>query len=186
VKEETSNPNRSSSDETLVDRARAGELDAMDELVSRHHASVFRVAVGILRDEDQAADAAQEAFMKAFKGLKRFRGDASFKTWLLTITANEARGMLRKAGRRKEVGLDVVGPVPSADLSAQERVERAQDAGRIRELLIRLPEKQREAVTLRIFEDLTFREIGAIIGSSEGAARVNYHHGIRRLKEMLV
>jgi RNA polymerase sigma-70 factor (ECF subfamily) len=68
----------------------------MDELVRRHHASVYRLAISILRDEDGAADVAQDAFLKAFRGLDRFRGDASFRTWLLTITGNEARGVLRK------------------------------------------------------------------------------------------
>ena len=172
-------------DEDLVDRARAGDLEAMDELVSRHHGSVYRVALGILRDEDGAADVAQETFLKAVRGLKGFRGDASFKTWLLAIAANEARGVLRKAGSRKELALDRIGPVPSTEASVDDTVERAEDVSRVRALLSELPEKQRQAVTLRIFEELSFREIGGIIGSSEGAARVNYHHGIRRLREML-
>ena len=178
-------PEASSSDEKLVERARSGDLRAMDALVSRHHAAVFRVALGILRNEDDASDVAQEAFLKGFRGLGGFRGDAAFKTWILTIAANEARMVLRKVGRRKEVALEAVAPVPTQDLSAHERVERSEDAGRIREVLAGLPDKQRQSVELRIYEGLSFREIGAIIGSSEGAARVNYHHGIRRLREMM-
>ncbi len=165
-------------------RARDGDLEAMDELVSRHHGSVFRTALGILSDEDAASDATQETFIKAFRGLDGFRGDASFKTWVLAITANEARGVLRKAGRRKELALDSVAPVSSKETPVDETMEREEESRRVKELLSQLPEKQKQAVTLRIFEGLSFREIGAIIGSSEGAARVNYHHGIRRLKEM--
>ena len=157
----------------------------MDELVRRHHAAAFRVALGILRDEDGAADAAQDAFLKAFRGLDGFRGDASFRTWLLTIAANEARGILRKSGRRKETVLEAAGPVASTQETAEDSLQKAQEAGRIKLLLEDLPEKQRQAVTLRIFDGLSFREVGAIIGSSEGAARVNYHHGIRKLREML-
>ena len=178
-------PNEPPRDEGLVDRVRAGELEAMDQLVSRHHGSVYRVALGILRDEDSAADVAQETFLKAMRGLKGFRGDASFKTWLLTIAANEARGVLRRAGRRKELALETVGPVPSLDAPVDETMEVAEDVSRVMEALPDLPEKQRQAVTLRIFEELSFREIGAVIGSSEGAARVNYYHGIRRLREIL-
>ena len=174
-----------SPDEELVDRARAGEMEAMNQLVSRHHGSVYRVAFGILRDEDGAADVAQETFLKAVRGLKGFRGDSSFKTWILAIAANEARGVLRKAGRRKELALETIGPVASTEASADDTMERAEDVSQVRKLLSDLPEKQKQAVTLRIFEELSFREIGAIIGSSEGAARVNYHHGIRRLREML-
>ncbi|MFH1764242.1 MAG: RNA polymerase sigma factor [Gemmatimonadota bacterium] len=178
-------PHKPLPDEGLVDRAKAGELEAMDQLVSRHHGSVYRVAFGILRDEDGAADVAQETFLKAMRGLKGFRGDASFKTWLLTIAANEARGLLRKAGRRKELALETVGPVPSTEASVDDTMDIAEDVSRVMEVLSDLPEKQKQAVTLRIFEELSFREIGAMIGSSEGAARVNYHHGIRRLREML-
>jgi len=157
----------------------------MDELVSRHHGSVFRTALGILHDEDGASDVAQEAFLKAFRGLRGFRGDASFKTWLLTIAANEARGVLRKARRRREVALQAAGPVPSTEAAVDDAMEKTEEANRIREFLTGLPEKQKQAVTLRIFEGLSFREIGEIIGSSEGAARVNYHHGIRRLRERM-
>jgi len=172
-------------DEELVDRARNADRRAMDELVKRHHASAFRVALGILRDEDGAADAAQDAFLKAFRGLAGFRGDASFRTWLLTIVANEARGVLRKRGRRNETVLEAAGPVASGEATAEDSLETAQEAERVRLLLEDLPEKQRQAVTLRVFDGLSFKEVGAVIGSSEGAARVNYHHGIRRLREML-
>jgi len=157
----------------------------MDELVTRHHASAFRVALGILRDEDGAADVAQDAFLKAFRGLDGFRGEASFKTWLMTIAANEARGVLRKQGRRKEMALESAGPLASEEESAEDAFQTTQDANRIKVLMDDLPEKQRQAVSLRIFEGMSFKEVGVLIGSSEGAARVNYHHGIRRLRERL-
>jgi RNA polymerase sigma-70 factor (ECF subfamily) len=157
----------------------------MDELVSRHYTSVFRVAVGILGDEDAAADVSQEAFLKAFRGLNNFREEASFRTWLLTITANEARGLLRKVGRRKELDLETAGPVAAEGATAEESLVVGEEAEKVRALLDQLPGKQREAVILRVFEGLSFREVGKIIGSSEGAARVNFHHGIRRLRELL-
>jgi RNA polymerase sigma-70 factor (ECF subfamily) len=178
-------PTGKKTDEELVGRAREGDPEAMNQLVSRHHGSAFRVALGILRDEDAAADVAQDAFLKAFRGIRGFRGDASFKTWLLTITANEARGALRKVGRRNELALDSAGPVATHEETAEDALVGKEEAARVRELLERLPEKQKQSVTLRIFEALSFREIGALIGSSEGAARVNYHHGIRRLREMM-
>ena len=153
--------------------------------MARHHASVYRVALGILREEEEAADVAQDTFLKAFRGLEGFRGDASFRTWILTIAANEARGVLRRRGRRKEVRLEAAGPVATPEESAEEALSRSEEAAKMRRLLAELPEKQREAVSLRIFEGLSFREIGVLIDSSEGAARVNYHHGIRRLREKM-
>ena len=174
------------SDEELVQRAKAGDSRAMDVLVDRHHGAVFRTCVAILREEDLAADASQDCFIKAFRALGRFRGDSAFRTWLLTIAGNEARGQLRKVGRRKERGLsenvDTVsapGHDPSTEVTLRSEVDR------VRAAVDELPQKQRLSVSLRIDDGLSFREIGEIIGSSEGSARVNYHHGIRRLRELL-
>jgi len=171
-------------DAVLVRLARDGSARAIDALVRRHHAAVFRLCLGVLGDEDGAADATQETFVKAVRGLARFRGDAAFRTWLLSIALNEARGALRRDRRRRETGIDGVGPLADRDDPAG-RAALRDAARRVRERVAELPEKQRLAVTLRIDEGLSFREIGEIIGSSEGAARVNYHHGIRRLREQL-
>lgn len=172
-------------DQSLIARARAGEASALDTLVSRHHAAVYEVAYRVLGDPDAAADAAQDAFMKAIAGLDTFRGEASFKTWLLRITANVATSTGRKTTRRREVALeaawDHAGELGNPERDAVLRTE----AERVERALELLPEKQRLAVTLRIHQDLSHREIGEVIGSSEGAARVNYHLGIKRLKELL-
>lgn len=157
----------------------------MNRLVTRYHTVAFRVAASILRDPDQAADATQDGFLKAFRGLASFRGDAAFKSWLLTIVANEARGQLRKQGRRRESSLDDVAPVVAGGPAVDAAVIVREEARRARALLGGLPEKQRMAVELRLDEGLSFREVGELIGSSEGAARVNFHHGIRKLRELM-
>ena len=89
-----------SSDEELVERGRAGDDLAFDILVRRHHAAVYRVALSMLNDEGAAQDVAQDAFIKGFRAIAGFRGEASFRTWILTIAANEARGVIRRIGRR--------------------------------------------------------------------------------------
>ena len=81
--------------------------------------------------------------------------------------------------------MEVAGPVAIDQEGADDALEKAEEAEQVRELLKSLPSKQRQALTLRIFEGLSFREIGEVIDSTEGAARVNYHHGIRKLREML-
>ena len=175
----------SRTDEELVQRVREGDERAMNILVDRHHGVVFRRCVGILGDEDLAADASQNSFLKAFRAIDRFRGEAAFRTWLLAIAGNEARGHLRKAGRRKERGLEDVGAISAPGNDPSTEVTLRSEAARVRAAVDELPHKQRLSVTLRIDDDLSFREIGEIIGSSEGSARVNYHHGIRRLRELL-
>jgi len=172
-------------DEELVERARRGERGALDELVERHHAVVYRVVLRIVGDPDLAADASQDTFLKAFRALDGFRGDARFRTWIVSIAANEARGVLRRAGRRRERPLDTVSEPASTAVDHATRVAVTDEVEHVLRLLATLPEKQRMAVQLRTQEGLSFREVGEVIGSSEGAARVNYFHGIRRLRELL-
>jgi RNA polymerase sigma-70 factor (ECF subfamily) len=172
-------------DAVLVQGAKNGDERAMDRLVVRHHGAVFRTALAILREEELARDVAQDTFIKALNALGRFRGDSAFRTWVLAIAANEARGALRKLGRRRETSLDEAPPLQGTGVDPALGIERKLEADRVRREIDKLPEKQRLAVSLRIFDGLSFREVGEVIDSSEGAARVNYHHGIRRLKEKL-
>ena len=172
-------------DEELVERARAGDDSALDILVRHHQAAVYRVALSILGDEGSAQDVAQDAFIKGFRAIAGFRGEASFRTWILTIAANEARGVIRRIGRRKETSIDMVGPMHSEAKGPDERAVIASEASRARMMMERLPEKQRLAIAFRVDEGMSFREVGEMIGSSESAARVNYFHGIRRLRDLM-
>ena len=172
-------------DEELVERARAGDDSALDILVKHHHAAVYRVALSILGDEGAAQDVAQDTFIKGFRAIAGFRGEASFRTWILTIAANEARGVIRRIGRRKETSIDMVAQMHSEAKGPDERVVIASEAARARMMMERLPEKQRLAIAFRIDEGMSFREVGEMIGSSENAARVNYFHGIRSLRGLM-
>lgn len=178
-------PHATLDDGDLVVRAKDGDDRALGELVSRHHEVVYRVAVSLVGDPDMAADVAQDTFLKAFRALASFRGDAAFRTWLLSIATNEARGTLRRRKRRRETALDAVPAEAADDDDPAARTVLRTEVERARAGLTRLPDKQRLAVQLRLEEGLSFREVGRIIGSSEGAARVNYHHGIRRLREWM-
>ncbi len=176
----------SPTDEELVQRVREGDEQAMNVLVDRHHGAVFRTCAAILSDEDLAADASQNSFLKAFKAVDRFRGEAAFRTWLLAIAGNEARGLLRKVKRRREDRLEDVDMLPAGGNDPSAEVALRSEVARVRAVLADLPEKQRLSVSLRIFEGLSFREIGETIDSTEGSARLNYHHGLRRFRELLV
>ena len=173
------------SDGELVRRAQDGDEAAFSMLVREHGESVYRTALSMVSDPDVAEDVAQETFLKAYRALPGFRGDAAFRTWILTIAANAARGALRRSGRRRETDIDSVAPVASEEASPEDDTVMADEAARARTALEQLPEKQRLSIQLRVDQGLSFREIGDIIGSSEGAARVNYFHGIRRLREMM-
>jgi RNA polymerase sigma-70 factor (ECF subfamily) len=173
-------------DETaLIDRARAGDRDAQEVLVRRHLGEVFDLAWRIIGDRDVAQDAAQEAIISALGALHRFRGDASFRTWLLRITVNAAKTQFRRQSRRREVKLSLALDVRTDELDpAAETMLRA-EAGRVAGLLGQLPPKQRMAVVLRVNRGLSYAEVGEILDCSEGAARVNYHLGVKRLRELV-
>jgi len=169
----------------LIERARAGDRAAFGELVRIHREAVYRFAVRWLADPELALDVAQDVFVRAFKGLKDYRGDGRFRTWLFSITLNAARSFARRQKRRGEVRLDALADFPDLRTPPDAKAARAEAFARAAAELATLPEKQRGAVTLRIYEGLSFKEIGEIIGCSEGSARVNYHHGIQKLREAL-
>jgi RNA polymerase sigma-70 factor, ECF subfamily len=173
-------------DAVLVDRARNGDSDAREQLVRRYLPDVYRVTARVLADRQLAEDAAQDAFVNALNALDRYRGEASFRTWLLRIAVNSARTLARRQWRRREVGLSVVTEqAPSTDPDPAAGAERRDEARRLQGWIERLPRKQRLAVELRINQGLSYAEIGSILECTEGAARVNYHLGIKRLRELI-
>jgi RNA polymerase sigma-70 factor (ECF subfamily) len=170
-------------DQVLIRQAREGNRSALEALVEKHQGVVFRFLLGILKDEDRAADAVQETFLKALGRLESFRGDSTFRTWLLAIARNEALGMIRGEGRRREDALEDAEELSDRSPSPDRMAIEGDEVRRIREAMERLPDKQRLSVSLRLFDGLSFREIAEATGSTEGAARVNYHYGIGRLRE---
>lgn len=176
---------QASADAALVERARSGDPDARERLVMRYLPDVYRTTARVLGDPDLAEDAAQDAFVNAMNGLPRFRGDASFRTWLLRIAINAARSVGRRRGRRREVSLVLADDEPSSAPDPARRAVNATEIERVECAMDRLPPKQRLAVALRVQQDLSYAEIAVSLKCSEGAARVNYHLGVKRMREML-
>jgi RNA polymerase sigma-70 factor, ECF subfamily len=170
---------------SLLARATHGDREAADLLVRRYLSDVFELTARVLNDRDLAADATQDTFVNALGALSRFRGEASFRTWLLRIALNAARSIGRRRGRKREVAIEYAVDVPAEAIDETGRIADAKEASRIEELLPRLPEKQRMAVVLRLQQGLSYDEVGAALDCSPGAARVNYHLGIKRLREWM-
>lgn len=170
-------------DASLLSRARSGDRDATELLVRRYLREVYALTARVLQERDLAEDAAQDAFVNALGALHRFRGESSFKTWLLRIALNSARSVARRRGRRREVPLELVEDVAGVATDSMESAVAKSEAKRVEALLQRLPEKQRLAVVLRLQQGLSYPEVAAAMSCSEGAARVNYHLGLKRLRE---
>jgi RNA polymerase sigma-70 factor (ECF subfamily) len=169
----------------LIERARHGDVSAFEALVRAHQAIAFRTAWIASGGADDAEDAAQEGFMKAFAALPRFRPDAPFRPWLLTIVANEARNLRRSANRRRALALrapastdgDVTSvPSPEAAILATERRQALLDA------LGRLPDADREVITYRYLLELSEAETAAALDVPVGTAKSRLSRALNRLR----
>ena len=174
-----------SDEASLLSRARNGDRDATELLVRRYLRDVYDFTTRVLNDRDLAQDATQDTFVNALGALHRFRGEASFRTWLLRIALNSARSVGRRRSRKREIVLEAAAEIPVESMDETERISNRALAKKIEDLLPRLPEKQRLAVVLRLQQGLSYQEVSIALDCSEGSARVNYHLGIKRLREWL-
>jgi RNA polymerase sigma factor (sigma-70 family) len=173
-------------DGELVRRARAGDVDAFEELVERYQGVAVRVAT-MLCGPAGAPDATQEAFVKAWRALDRFRPGASFRPWLLRIVANEARNARRSAGRRvlRELRVFEDRPAAGAAPSTEEAVLALE---RRRVLLVALgclSEADRDVISCRYLADLTEGETAAVLGIRAGTVKSRLSRALGRLREQL-
>ncbi len=171
-------------DRLLVERFRRGESRAFDELVRRHQGAIQRLAMRFLRDSEEARDLAQRAFVQAFERLETFRGEASFRTWVYRIAVNLALSQVRRR-RVESLPLDDLAAPSSSSPSIEPQVD-SDTLRRLRAAVAELPAKQRLCVELRAFEDLSFKEVAAIVGCSEAAAKMNFHHALKKLRGQLM
>ncbi len=171
------------SDAALVEAYRAGSEPAASELVSRHARAVGRFLYSAGASASDVEDLAQEAFFRAFRRLDSWRGDAPFRSWLFSIARNLLKDEFRKRRNRQVFSLDDR-DVPNRDDPVGE-VEAQEAADRLRDGLAALPRLQREVFVLRVQEGGSYEEIAAALDTTPGAARVHYHHAVRRLKELL-
>jgi RNA polymerase sigma-70 factor (ECF subfamily) len=169
----------------LVTAARDGDREAFDELVRVTYAETYTLALRLTGDEEDARDVVQEAYFRAFRGIKRFRGDAQFSTWMYRITSNCAATQLGKRSRHRHEELNDDDPVvdirPEADPPGQLEAGALRD--RLSEALRDLPPKLRAVIVLRDIYDLPHEDIAAELGISESAAKVRLHRARRKLRE---
>lgn len=170
-----------------MDAARNGDTEAFDELVRLTYGDVFKLAVRLTGNEADANDVVQDTYVRAFRGLRRFRGDAQFSTWLYRIASNCASTFTARRSRLRHHSLAEAEEVPETDpdqdptLQAEASTLRAS----LERALEQLPHRLRAVMELRHLEDLSHREIAERLGISESATKVRLHRARNTLRRLL-
>lgn len=173
--------------EALVESAKAGDRGAFDEIVRRTHREIYSLAVRLTGDEEDAHDVVQEVYVRAYKSIRRFRGEAAISTWLYRICANCSATFLRRRSRQRHDQLDVDSAVPDEAphndpvLRAEASIARSSIEAAVRQL----PDRLRAVVVLRDVYDLSHSEIAEQLDITESAAKVRLHRARRKLVSLL-
>jgi RNA polymerase sigma-70 factor (ECF subfamily) len=178
-----------------IRRILAGEKHVFHELIRPCERPIYLMLLSLLGNETEAEDAAQETAIKVYLNLKNFRGEAQFRTWVLSIARNEGLGRLRKAGARREDSLDAAAEEQGGDYTPAlltswgevpiEALERKELGALLRDAVERLPEIYRNVVILRDIEEMDSRETAGVLSISEGAVKVRLHRARALLQRSL-
>jgi RNA polymerase sigma-70 factor (ECF subfamily) len=171
-------------DAELAERFRDGERGAFDQLVRRHQKGVWYLVRRYVKRDADASDVTQLAFVRAFKGLAAFRGAATVRSWIYRIAINCALSWLRD--HRREEPTEIAEDALSEPHAGPARIMEGQDGNRLRAAIAQLPPKQKLVLELRVFDDLSFKEVAELADCTENTAKVNFHYAVKRLRELLV
>lgn len=170
----------------LAQEAARGDRQAFDELVRLTYTDAYTLAFRLMGNEEDARDVVQDAYLRAFRGIRRFRGEAAFSTWLYRIVANCASTQLLRRGKSRHEELDETGvPDDRPEVDPVLRAEGAFDRDRVTDALAHLPDRLRAVVVLRDIYDLPHEAIAAELGITEATAKVRLHRARRKLRESL-
>jgi RNA polymerase sigma-70 factor (ECF subfamily) len=184
-------------DRALIAKAQAGDMAAFRRLVERHQRRAFALALTLVRDENDARELVQEAFLRVFKSLEGFQGTSSFFTWLYRIVTNLSIDLMRKPGRQATNLEDArIGSEEAADLDfsllgryggdPMDAVRRREIGGRLQEALEGLPTYHRAVIVLREVDGLSYEEMAQVMGVSKGTIMSRLFHARQKLQRALV
>jgi RNA polymerase sigma-70 factor (ECF subfamily) len=179
-------------DAELVRACLEGRREAFDVIVERHQRHVYQLCYRFAGNHEDANDLTQDVFIRAYRGLKTFKGQASLGTWLYRIAVNVSLNSVAKGAGAKGRGepLDALllandDRIASGEETVAEALLRGERAGQVRAAIARLPKKQRATLVLRVYHDLPHEQIAGILGSSVGAVKANFFHALNNLKKLL-
>lgn len=176
-------PSDSAADADLVRAWRGGDERGATLLVQRHSPPIARFLAAAGADAGEVDDLVQETFIRAFRAVDSWRGEAAFRSWLFTIASNLLRDHYRRGKGKTMVALDDQ-PLAASD-DPEARLEGREARRRLQQGLATLPRLQREVFLLRAQQGLDYDSIAEALSTTPGSARVHYHHAVKRLKELI-
>ena len=183
-------------DNELMRRAVEGDMGSFDELMRRHEQPLLRFLWGMLNNAEEAKDAAQDAFLQAWRHRDRFNSSLSFKSWLYTIARNRAISMLRQRkhrvavrspwgdGSREDEGPDPIEEIRDEARSPREALVASENAAWLHRALERVDEKHRVVLQMKYLGGMKSREIADLLGLEVGTVWSRVHHGLKKLKSL--
>lgn len=171
-------------DDQLIHRVRDGDTAAFEELVLRYQKPVYSFVLRLLRDTAEAEDTVQKVFLLVYQNLKNFRFESSFKTWLYRISINQCHNVFRQHKNREFTPLDDL-PLADSKTSQEEDYAQKEIMAQARKAIEKLPTKQRQVLLLRVYQDLSFEEIGQVLNMRANSAKVNFHYALEKVKEWM-
>jgi RNA polymerase sigma-70 factor, ECF subfamily len=172
---------------SLVEASLAKRPGAFDLIVERHRRLVYQLCYRFVSNHEDASDLSQEVFLRAYRGLRNFRGQSSLATWLYRIGVNIC---LNRVSAKAPLG-KLTEPIDEREFadvraeSASERMLRDERSARVRDAIAQLPRKQRTTLILRMYHEMPHQEIAEVLGSSVGAVKANFFHALGNLKKIL-
>ena len=170
-------------DRALVEACLRGQPAAFDVIVERHRRSVYLLCYRFVSNHEDASDLSQDVFLRAFRGLRSFRGQSSLGTWLYRIGVNVCLNRV-SAKKPHSESIEDRQFVDAAE-SAPDRLLKDERGARVRAAIAQLPRKQRVTLVLRMYHEMSHQEIADALGSSVGAVKANFFHALGNLKKML-
>ena len=183
----------SADDQTLVRAAQRGDTAAFEELVARHRDKIYARAFTMMRNEEEAIDLSQEAWVKGWQRLNQFQGDASFGTWMTRIVINLCLDQLRKQKRQRTESIEAMDEesggverqMPVVTVNPTAGLERAELRQRIDRALAQLSHEHRTAIVLHEFEEMEYKEIAKTMGCSIGTVMSRLFYARRKMAALL-
>jgi RNA polymerase sigma-70 factor (ECF subfamily) len=187
---------REEAERDLVAQLREGDAASFEVLVRQYGGAMLAVARRLLRNEDDARETVQDAFLQAFRAIRHFRNEARLSTWLHRIVTNAALMRLRAASRRPEAPIDNLlpqfddegrhaEPIGSLPVSVETALEHAETRARIRACIAQLPDQYRAVIVLRDLQELSTAEAATLLGISENAVKIRLHRAHQALRTLL-